>query len=114
MTRVISAALLLTNLILIPFAPADAKLLHRRYHATMARFDDVRPPLTVNRRSFLDPGPVVPAGSMTNYMAASTTFNGTPDPINNRSAFGIENLPAPFEVPGRPSPVLEWYAPRID
>ncbi len=73
-----------------------------------------RPPLTVNKRSFLDPGPVVPVGSMSNYVTASTIFNRTPDQVAQRSKFGNEELPAPLEVPGRPSPVFQFETPRLD
>ena len=65
-----------------------------------------RPPLTVNKRSFLDPGPVVPVGSMSNYVTANTTFNRTPDQLAQRSLYGNEILPWPLEVPGRPSPIF--------
>lgn len=114
MMRSIFSAIMFTTLIIITLAPAGARPAHHRGQAAMVRYLDEQLPLTVNRRSFLDPGPAVPVGSLSNYIASSITFNGTPDPINNRSAFGIENLPAPLEVPGRPSAVLEWYAPRLD
>jgi hypothetical protein len=70
-----------------------------------------RPPLTVNRRSFLDPGPAVPVGSMSNYVTANTIFNRTPDQNFARSKFGNETLPWPLEVPGRPSPLVEFETP---
>jgi hypothetical protein len=73
-----------------------------------------RPPLTVNKRSFLDPGPVVPVGSMSNYVTASTIFNRTPDQVAQRSLYGNETLPWPLEVPGRPSPIVEFETPRLD
>jgi hypothetical protein len=73
-----------------------------------------RPPLTVNKRSFLDPGPVVPVGSMSNYVTANTIFNRTPDQVAHRSLYGNEALPWPLEVPGRPSPIVEFETPRLD
>jgi hypothetical protein len=71
-----------------------------------------RPPLTVNKRSFLDPGPVVPVGSESNYMVQSTYFATTSDQNFARSKFGNESLPRPLEVPGRPQPVFEFETPR--
>ncbi|ACB94826.1 hypothetical protein [Beijerinckia indica] len=71
-----------------------------------------RPPLTVNRRSFLDPGPVVPVGSLNNYVTANTTFNRTPDQTFQRSRFGNENIPAPLQVPGRDAYILRFATPR--
>jgi hypothetical protein len=83
----------------------------RHHHLVLARYGNERPPLTVNKRSFLDPGPVVPVGSMSNYVTMNTIFNQTPDQNFLRSAFGNEVLPGPFSVPGRPSPVLEFSTP---
>lgn len=87
---------------------------HHRTHQQVARFQDERPPLTVNRRSFLDPGPVVPVGSMSNYVTANTTFVQTSDQNYARSKYGNAELPRPLEVPGRPQPVLEFETPRVD
>jgi hypothetical protein len=114
MMKTISPAILLLGLVFTPAVSADAKPVHHPHRAMMTQFANERPPLTVNRRSFLDPGPEVPVGSMSNYVVANTIFNRTPDQINNRSYFGNELLPAPLEVPGRSSPLLEWYAPRFD
>ncbi len=92
---------------------ADAQSYRPRGHHPLvaARYGDERPPLTVNKRSFLDPGPVVPVGSMSNYVTMNTVFGQTPDQNFLRSAFGNEVLPGPFSVPGRPSPVLEFETP---
>ncbi len=93
-------------------APAQAKARHHRYPQQVAqRYYDERPPLTVNQRSFLDPGPVVPVGSMSNYVTANTIFNRTPDQVFLKSQFGNETLPAPLEVPGRPQPIFEFETP---
>lgn len=94
---------------------ANAQSAQHRHHARVtARYLDERPPLTVNRRSFLDPGPVVPVGSMSNYVTANTIFNLTPDQIFATSSFGNDRLPQPLEVLGRPSPVLEFETPGYD
>jgi hypothetical protein len=84
----------------------------RSHHPlVVGRSSSERPPLTVNKRSFLDPGPVVPVGSMSNYVGIITVFGQTPDQNFLRSAFGNEVLPGPFSVPGRPSPVFEFATP---
>jgi hypothetical protein len=95
-------------------ATAQAKPRHRHYPQAAERYYDERPPLTVNRRSFLDPGPVVPVGSMSNYVTANTIFNRTPDQIFDKSSFGNDRLPQPLEVPGRPSPLFEFETPAYD
>lgn len=84
---------------------------HRHRPQVAAQYPDERPPLTVNRRSFLDPGPMVPVGSMSNYVTANTFFNQTFDQNYARSLFGNEVLPQPLEVSGRPQPVLEFETP---
>jgi len=93
-------------------AAANAQTARHRHHPRGAeQYYDERPPLTVNRRSFLDPGPVVPVGSMSNYVTANTIFNRTPDQIYARSSFGNDRLPQPLEVPGRLRPVFEFETP---
>ncbi len=79
----------------------------------VAHYAGVAPPITVKKRSFLDPGPVVPVGSMSNYVTISTTFNRTQDQTFKRSLFGNEALPAPLEIPARVQPlvVFEPLAP---
>lgn len=71
------------------------------------------PPLTVNRRSFLDPGPVVPQNSQNNYVTANTIFNRTPDQIFEPSKFGNEALPRPLEVPGREASFYQFETPAL-
>jgi hypothetical protein len=95
-------------------ANAQTKPRHRHHPQVAERYYDERPPLTVNRRSFLDPGPAVPVGSMSNYVTANTIFNRTPDQIFARSSFGNDRLPQPLEVPGRPQPVVEFESPAYD
>jgi hypothetical protein len=95
-------------------ATAQAKPRHRHYPQAAERYYDERPPLTVNRRSFLDPGPVVPVGSMSNYVTANTIFNRPVARNFPRSPFGNEVLPGPLEVPGRPQPVVEFETPAYD
>lgn len=72
----------------------------------VAQYGYEAPPITVKKRSFLDPGPVVPVGSMSNYVTISTIFNRTQDQTFKRSLFGNEALPAPLEIPARPQPLV--------
>jgi hypothetical protein len=112
----LSCASLLAILAAMP-GPAAAQ--PRRHAASMrvARYAPsaydrqyAAPPLIVRRRSFLDPGNVVPVGSLSNYVSESTTFNRTPDQIGQRSKFGNEALPGPFDLmgAGRPEPIFEF------
>ena len=95
-------------------ANAQAKPRPRHSARVAERYHDERPPLTVNRRSFLDPGPAVPVGSMSNYVTANTIFNQTPDQVFARSAFGNELLPRPLEIPARAGPLIEFETPAYD
>ena len=93
-------------------ATASAETTRHRHHPRVAKqYNDERRPLTVNRRSFLDPGPVVPVGSMSNYVTQNTIFGRTADQNFLKSQFGNEVLPAPLEVPGRPQPIVEFETP---
>ncbi len=77
-------------------------------------YTDTAPPLTVNRRSFLDPGPVVPPNSQNNYVTSNTIFNKTPDQVFAPSQFGNASLPQPLEVPGRNASFYEFDGPALD
>jgi hypothetical protein len=94
-------------------ATACAQATRHRHHPRVVaeQYNDERPPLTVNKRSFLDPGPVGPIYSTPNYVAASTTFAQTPDQYFLKSQFGNEVRPSPLEVPGRPQPIFEFETP---
>jgi len=74
-----------------------------------SRLRDNAPPLTIQRRSFLDPGPVAPVGSRSRYVQSITTMAvpvyaelGVP------GRFGYDSLPRRFDPPGRPQPVFEF------
>jgi hypothetical protein len=107
-TSIVLAALIMG---LVTSADAQSYRTPRQHRPVVAQYGNERPPLTVNKRSFLDPGPVVPVGSMSNYVTMNTVFHQTPDQNFLRSAFGNEVLPGPLSVPGRPSPVLEFATP---
>lgn len=58
-----------------------------------------RPPLVVERRSFLDPGTKVPVGSTNRYMLQQTFYNQDPIEANQRSWYMRETLPRRFDQP---------------
>ncbi len=85
---------------------------HYVHHYAPAQvYSSDEPPLTVNKRSWLDPGNVVPQGSEQNYVSASTSFNQTPDQAYFPSRFQQDNLPSPLYPTGRPKPVVTFWTP---
>jgi hypothetical protein len=94
-------------------AQPQTKVRHHSQPVAVA-YNGERPPLTVNKRSFLDPGPVVPVGTMQNYVTISTIYNRTPDQVAQRSKYGNETLPWPLEIPGRAAPIVEFETPAVD
>jgi|GEM_PF-1866048 hypothetical protein len=85
---------------------------HRQLSPVVDQYVNERPPLIVRKRSYLDPGNVPPEGQRTpNYVKMSTILSRTPDQVFNTAAFGNDRLPRPLEVPGRPSPILEFETP---
>jgi ABC-type transport system substrate-binding protein len=85
---------------------------HRHTSPVVEQYAKERPPLTVTKRSYLDPGNVAPAGKTTpNYVATGTIFNQTQDQLFARSEFGNELLPRPLEIPARTPPLLEFVTP---
>jgi hypothetical protein len=67
------------------------------------------PPLTIQRRSFLDPGPIAPVGSRNRYVQSITTL-AVPvyAEIGVPGRFGYDVLPRRFDPPGRPQPLFEF------
>lgn len=57
-----------------------------------------RAPLLVQRRSWLDPGPVVPVGTTNRYVVENTFFAYQPVFDNQRSWFMGETLPRRLDV----------------
>lgn len=93
-------------------APASAAHRHHHhYYAPAPVYSSAEPPLTVNKRSWLDPGNVVPQGSEENYVTANTGFNQTPDQVYFPSRFEEDNLPRPLYPTGRPRPLVEFWTP---
>jgi hypothetical protein len=81
-----------------------------RKHAYVVAQNDLNSlPLTVNRRSWLDPGNSAPNGSGgPAYMTATTQFAKTPDQIYAPDRFGNSALPGQPYVPGRTVPVVSF------
>jgi hypothetical protein len=77
-------------------ASGDALAKSRRHHRHAypeAVYTYERPPLVLERRSFLDPGTKVPVGSTNRYMVEQTYFNQDPIQANQRSWYMGETLP---------------------
>jgi hypothetical protein len=117
-----SSALLAAGLAAALLAPsaASAKTKHRvhhyarateYYHPSRVIYDTSRPILEVNRRSWLDPGPVVPQGTEQHYVQAQTILNTNPN-SGYTERLGYRPLPGPFDIPGRQEPVVEFWTPR--
>jgi hypothetical protein len=98
----------------IAATPALAKPKHHvhRYPVRQVVYTDSRPPLEVNRRSWLDPGPVVPIGSEQRYVEISTSLGQTIDQTFT-GRFGNETLPRRFELPIKQEeyPLVEFWTP---
>jgi hypothetical protein len=82
------------------------------FAATVAEAQTRRPrELTVTPRSYLDPGNVVPVGSLSNYVLAGTVLAQPPWTGQPKQDYP---LPHRFDVPGRnPFPPIE-LKPLID
>jgi hypothetical protein len=90
-------------------AAALAGLLASEIAVAQTRLREAAPPLTIQRRSFLDPGVVAPVGSRARYVQSITTLAvpvyaelGVP------GRFGYDTLPRRFDPPGRPQPIFEF------
>jgi hypothetical protein len=80
-------------------AQAEARPAHHRHGARVVHA--ATPEITVRKRSFLDPGNVVPVGSENHYMDEGTIYIHTPGgPTYRREEFGDGLLPQPGELPG--------------
>lgn len=82
-----------------------------RHHPRVV-FVDAQPPLTVNKRSWLDPGPVAPQGTDQRYVVEGTRFAQEPDQYAYPSRQREDVLPRPFNVPGTMTPLVEFSTPR--
>jgi hypothetical protein len=102
---------LIAAMSLLASGASAATKIHHRMPSNAVVYNDDQPPLTVNKRSWLDPGPVVPQGAMENYVSQNTVFNQTPDQVDFPSRFGDETLPRQLYPTGRPEPLVEFWTP---
>lgn len=72
---------------------------HRNAHGYASEAYYERPPLVIQRRSFLDPGTKVPVGSTNRYVLQQTFFNQDPIEANQRSWYMRETLPRRLDQP---------------
>ncbi len=93
---------------LLSTAAAQAQVHHHARRATPSSravlLAEVKaPPLTIQKRSFLDPGNVVPVGSDTpEYVAANTTEHIPVYAGYAPARFGESTLPGRFDLPNNP------------
>ncbi len=107
-TTVVSILALATVASLAGASGVSAKPRHRQVTPVLDDGQTHELPLTVNRRSFLDPGPVAPVGTGQNYVSANTIFNRTEDRIRDPDRFGNDVIVGQPYVPGRTVPVAEF------
>ena len=84
-------------------SPADAQ--------TQRVYRERVPEITVTRRSYLDPGKVVPVGRDLNYVYLGQGPLATPPYSNMRSFYGQETLPQRFDLPGCCGVTVDFVAP---
>lgn len=86
---------------LAALSSAQAQTRHpRRLHVVVAPV--TAPPLTVRKRSFLDPGPVVQVGAEHDYFVENSSF-ATPIYATYAPArSGESTLPGRFDLPNNP------------
>ncbi len=77
--------------------PATAQAQTSRRH--VVRTVETAPPLTVNRRSWLDSGNVVAVGTQSSYLSASTSLNQPVYTSFLADRFGQSTLPGRFDLP---------------
>jgi hypothetical protein len=96
--------------IAVGLCASDASAQPRRHRVVVATDTGISDsiPLTVNRRSWLDPGPVSSVGKGPSYVAASTQFSRDQEQIINPDKFGNDVLQGQPYVPGRSVPVVEF------
>jgi hypothetical protein len=86
----------------LPAAPAAARP-RRVHHPVVAPSE----PVIIQKRSYLDPGTMVPPGSGANYVTSIVMG----PPANSYDARYIGNLPSPYFMPGRPQPLFQFETP---
>ena len=96
---------------------AVAKPRHHHHDRHLAHsgavYGATQAPLTVEKRSWLDPGPLAPVGSTgPDYVAEGTYFSQTPDEKYFPSRFREDAMPRPLYVPGTMTPLVTFATPR--
>lgn len=76
------------------------RIVHRAHPVFVA--GPVAPPLTVRKRSFLDPGNVVEVGADNEYLTANTTEHRQIYTSFAPARFGESTLPGRFDLPDNP------------
>ena len=114
-TKKLAVVAIAATFAMIGFADAQTvKKLHsahaQRISHNAAIADLTAPPLTVKKRSFLDPGNVVAVGSDTPEYVAASTVDRVPVYSSYAPAFfGESELPRPYELPDN-----DRYFPKRD
>ena len=114
-TKTLAVVAIAATFSMIGFADAQTtKKLHSahaqriRHEASVAEL--TAPPLTVKKRSFLDPGNVVAVGADTPEYVAASTVDRVPVYSSYAPAFfGESELPRPYELPDN-----DRYFPKQD
>lgn len=78
--------------------PRRAAVRHHTVLVAAAPLPYVRTPLAVPRRSWLDPGPVVPVGSTNRYFVETTFFAYHPVERNQPSIYMDDTLPKRYRL----------------
>lgn len=116
-TALVSIGLALAALV-AAHAAAAAQPRHHHHYRHLAHSAAIsratQSPLIVNKRSWLDPGPLAPNGSIgPDYVAEGTFFRQTPDEKYFPSRFHEDAMPRPLYVPGGSmTPLVTFATPR--
>ena len=91
------------SLLVAALVPAAAQAQDVRRHRVAAVAAEA-PPLTVNRRSWLDMGTAARVGTQDSYLSASTTLNQPIYASFAQDRFGRSTLPRQFTLPSNDNP----------
>lgn len=91
------------SLLLAALVPGAAEAQDLRRHRVVAVSTEA-PPLTVNRRSWLDMGTAARVGTQDSYLSASTTLNQPVYASYAQDRFGLSTLPRQFSLPFNENP----------
>lgn len=91
------------SMMVAALVPGAAQAQDVRRHK-VAAVTTAAPPLTVNRRSWLDMGTAARVGTQDSYLAASTTLNEPIYASFDQDRFGRSTLPRQFSLPFTENP----------